>query len=267
MHTELKTALWLETDLRKALENKEFTVYYQPIISMVNNKIIGFEALVRWNHPERGFLSPLDFMTVAEETGLIIPIGEWVIHEACRQLRQWQEQFPDHRDLTVSVNVSSKVFSLPDFYEVIVKILHETGLAAGSLRLEIVERMLIENPEPAADLLRRLKDLHIRFDIDDFGTGYSALNYLRHFPIDGLKIDRSFISALPSDKNNAEIVKTIIALANNLNLDVIAEGIETTEQMEIYRTMKGGYAQGFFIFRPMDSKAIENILNAKSEMQ
>ena len=264
MQAEVKTALWVETELRKALGNNEFVVHYQPIISMVNNKIIGFEALVRWNHPERGFLSPLDFMTVAEETGLIIPIGEWVIHEACRQLRQWQEQFPDYRDLTVSVNISSKVFSLPDFYEVIVKILHETGLAPSCLRLEIVERMLIENPEPAADLLKRLKDLNVRFDIDDFGTGYSALNYLRHFPIDGLKIDRSFINALTTDKNNSEIVKTIIALANNLKLDVIAEGIETTEQMEMYRTMKGGYAQGFFIFRPMDSKAIENILNAKA---
>jgi EAL domain-containing protein (putative c-di-GMP-specific phosphodiesterase class I) len=160
----------------------------------------------------------------------------------------------------VSVNISSKVFSQPDFYDVITKILHETGLDAGSLRLEIVERMLIENPEPAAALLKRLKELNVRFDIDDFGTGYSALNYLRHFPIDGLKIDRSFINALTYDKNNAEIVRTIIALAKSLSLDVIADCIETTEQMETYRTMKGGYAQGFFISRPVDSEAARNLL-------
>jgi diguanylate cyclase (GGDEF)-like protein len=260
MHAEATTLHQLETELRKAVENNEFTLHYQPIISMENDRIIGFEALVRWQHPQRGIIPPLDFMTAAEETGLILPIGQWVIREACRQMRQWQEQFPEYKTLTVSANVSSKVFSQPDFYEVIEKILLDTGLEASRLRLEIVERMLIENPEPAAALLKRLKDLKVQFDIDDFGTGYSALNYLRQFPINGLKIDRSFIEALASDKNNAEIVKTIIALAHALNLDVIAEGIETTEQLEIFRTMKGEYAQGFFIFRPMDGKAVEALL-------
>jgi diguanylate cyclase (GGDEF)-like protein len=260
MHAEATTLHQLETELRKAVENNEFTLHYQPIISMENDRIIGFEALVRWQHPQRGIIPPLDFMTAAEETGLILPIGQWVIREACRQMRQWQEQFPEYKTLTVSANVSSKVFSQPDFYEVIEKILLDTGLEASRLRLEIVERMLIENPEPAAVLLKRLKDLKVQFDIDDFGTGYSALNYLRQFPINGLKIDRSFIEALASDKNNAEIVKTIIALAHALNLDVIAEGIETTEQLEIFRTMKGEYAQGFFIFRPMDGKAVEALL-------
>jgi len=264
MHAEATTLLWLETELRRALERNEFTLYYQPIISVEDNKIIGFEALVRWQHPNRGLMLPLDFMAVAEETGLIIPIGQWVVREACRQMRQWQEQFPEHRNLTVSVNISSKMFSQPDFCEVIEEILHETGLQASSLRLEIVERMLIENPEPAAALLQRLKDLNVRFDIDDFGTGYSALNYLRHFPIDGLKIDRSFVNALTSDKNNAEIVKTIIALAQALKLDVIAEGIETIQQLEMYTTMKGEYAQGFYIFRPMDSRAIENLLGTRT---
>jgi EAL domain-containing protein (putative c-di-GMP-specific phosphodiesterase class I) len=151
----------------------------------------------------------------------------------------------------------------PEFYDVIEQILRETGLDAGKLRLEIVERMLIENPEPAAHLLKRLQDLNVRFDIDDFGTGYSALNYLRQFPINGLKIDRSFIKALAFSKNSAEIVKIIIALAHALNMDVIAEGIETTEQLEIFRTMKGEYAQGFFIFRPMDSKSVEDLLSPK----
>ncbi len=264
MHAEATTLLWLETELRRALENDEFTLYYQPIISVENNKIIGFEALVRWQHPNRGLMLPMDFMAVAEETGLIIPIGQWVLREACRQMRQWQGQFPEYRNLTVSVNISGKVFSHPDFYEVIEEILYETGLEASSLRLEIVERMLMENPEPAAALLKRLKDLNVRFDIDDFGTGYSALNYLRHFPIDGLKIDRSFINALTFNDNNAEIVKTIVALAQALKLDVIAEGIETIQQLEMYRTMKGEYAQGFFIFRPMDSKAVENLLTSRN---
>jgi diguanylate cyclase (GGDEF)-like protein len=262
MHAEAKSVLWLETDLRRALGNNEFIIHYQPIISMKSNEIIGFEALVRWQHPSRGLLPPLDFMMVAEATGLIVPIGQWVLLEACRQLRQWQEQFPEYRNLTVSVNISSKIFSQADFYDVIVKILNDTGLKASSLRLEIVERMLIDNPEPAAALLKRLQDLDIRIDIDDFGTGYSALNYLRHFPIHGLKIDRSFISALTTDKNNAAIVKTIIALSHDLSLDVIAEGIETTEQMDAYRALKGGYAQGYFISRPVHATAIENMLNA-----
>jgi len=262
MHAQAARMLRLETELRRAVERNEFILHYQPIIKMEGNEIIGFEALVRWRHPERGLIPPLDFMAAAEESGLIIPIGEWVVREACRQMRQWQEQFPGYENLTVSVNISGKVFSQPNFFEVIAEIIRETGLEPSKLRLEIVESTLIENPEIAADILRRLQELNIRFDIDDFGTGYSALNYLRQFPINGLKIDRSFIEALPSDKNNAEIVKIIIALARALSLDVIAEGIETTEQMELFRNMRGEYAQGFYIFRPMDNTAVEAILGA-----
>ncbi len=263
MQAEAAAALWFETELRRAVERNEFTVYYQPIISMKNNSIIGFEALVRWRHPERGLIAPTDFMAAAEETGLILPIGQWVIREACRQLREWQDHFPEYRNVTVSVNVSSKVFSQPEFYDFVENVLRETGLDPRKLRLEIVERMLIENPELAATLLQRLQDLKVRLDIDDFGTGYSALNYLRQFPINGLKIDRSFIKAITFNRNSAEIVKIIIALAHALSLDVIAEGIETTEQLEIFRKMEGEYAQGFFIFRPMDSKAIEGLLSSK----
>ncbi len=260
MHAEAAKMIRLETELQRAVEKNEFIIHYQPIIRMEGNEIIGFEALVRWQHPERGLIPPPDFITAAEESGLIIPIGEWVVREACRQMRQWQKQFPGYENLTISVNISGKVFSQPNFYEVIENILRETGLEPSKLRLEIVESMLIEHPEIATDILKRLQKLNVRFDIDDFGTGYSALNYLRHFPINGLKIDRSFIEALPSDKNNAEIVKVIIALARALNMDVIAEGIETTEQMELFRDMRGEYAQGFYIFRPMDSTAVESIL-------
>ena len=264
MHAKATAALWVETELRRAVEQNDFVVYYQPIISVEENKITGFEALLRWQHAERGIITPSEFITVAEETGLIIPLGERVIRESCRQLKAWQVQFPSCRELTVSVNVSCKVFSQPDFFDFVKNILEETGLEGSCLRLEIVERTLIENPEPAASLMKRFEDLNVRFDIDDFGTGYSALNYLRHFPIKGLKIDGSFINALTFDKNNTAIVKTIIALGRDLGLDVIAEGIETVEQLDVFKNMEGEYAQGFYLFRPMDSKAAGNHLSLNS---
>jgi diguanylate cyclase (GGDEF)-like protein len=264
MHAKATAALWIETELRRAVEQNDFVVYYQPIISTGENKISGFEALLRWQHTERGIITPSEFIAVAEETGLILPLGETVIRESCRQLKEWQSQFPSCRDLTVSVNVSSKVFSQPYFFDFVKNILEETGLEGRCLRLEIVERTLIENPEPAAVLMKRFGDLNVHFDIDDFGTGYSALNYLRHFPIKGLKIDGSFINALTFDKNNAAIVKTIIALGRDLGLDVIAEGIETVEQLDVFKNMKGEFAQGFYLFRPMDSKAAGDHLSSHS---
>jgi diguanylate cyclase (GGDEF)-like protein len=264
MHAKATAALWVETELRRAVEQNDFVVYYQPIISVEENKITGFEALLRWRHAERGIITPSEFITVAEETGLIIPLGERVIRESCRQLKEWREEFPSCRDLTVSVNVSSKVFSQPDFFDFVKNILEETGLDGSCLRLEIVERTLIENAEPAAAIMKRFEDINVRFDIDDFGTGYSALNYLRHFPIKGLKIDGSFINALTFDKNNVAIVKTIIALGRDLGLDVIAEAIETVEQLDVFKDMNGEYAQGFYLFRPMDSKAAGNHLSSHS---
>jgi diguanylate cyclase (GGDEF)-like protein len=264
MHAKATKALWLETELRRAVEQNAFIVYYQPIISVEENKLTGFEALVRWQHPERGIISPGEFMMVAEETGLILPIGDIVIRESCRQLKAWQEEFPSCRDLTVSVNVSAKVFSQPEFFDTARKILEETGLEGRCLRLEIVEQTLIENPEPAAALIKRFRDLDVRFDIDDFGTGYSALNYLRHFPIKGLKIDGSFINALTFDSNNVAIVKTIVSLGRDLGLDVIAEGIETVEQLDAFKNMKGEYAQGFYLFRPMDGRAARDLLSTQN---
>ena len=264
MHAKATEALWVETELRRAVEQNDFVVYYQPIISVEENKITGFEALLRWQHAKRGIITPSEFIAVAEETGLIIPIGEIVIRESCRQLKAWQVQFPSCHDLTVSVNISSKVFSQSDFFDFVKNILEETGIEGSSLRLEIVERSLIENPEPAAVLMKRLKELNVRFDIDDFGTGYSALNYLRHFPIKGLKIDGSFINALTFDRNNIAIVKTMITLGRDLGLDVIAEGIETVEQMDVFKNMQGEYAQGFYLFKPMDSKEAGNHLSSHS---
>lgn len=260
MHAEASMALQLEMELRRALERGEFTVFYQPIVSVGDDKTMGFEALLRWQHPERGIITPMEFIAVAEETGMIFVLGPWVLREACRQLKTWQERIPGCDGLTVSVNVSSKVFSQPDFGKVVEDILSETGVDGSCLRLEIIERMLIEDAELAADLINRLKKLDVRFDIDDFGTGYSALNYLRHFPIKGLKIDGSFISALASDGNNAKIVETIVTLGRDLGLDVIAEGVETVEQLDIFRSMKGEYAQGYYLCRPMDSMAAEKFL-------
>jgi diguanylate cyclase (GGDEF)-like protein len=260
MHAEATKALLFETDLRRALAHNEFILNYQPIVSMKRNEIIGFEALLRWQHQKQGIMNPSQFIKVAEETGLILSIGPWVIREACRQLKTWKTHFPSYENLTVSVNVSAAIFSQSNFYDLVENILRETGLDGSCLRLEIIERTLIENPEPAAALIKRLGDLDVRFDIDDFGTGYSALNYLRHFPIRGLKIDASFIKALSSDENNAKIVRTIVALGNDLGLDVIAEGIETKEQLEIFRTMQGEYVQGFYLFRPMDSNGVEKLL-------
>lgn len=260
MHAEATEALRLETELRLALDRKELTLYYQPIVSLDRNCIMGFEALLRWLHPERGVLNASQFIGAAEEAGLILSVEQWIIREACRQLKAWQTRFPAHRALTVSVNVSAAVVSRPGFYELIENILCETGLDGSCLRLEIIERTLMENPEQAAALIRRLCKLNVRFDIDDFGTGYSALNYLRHFPVRGLKIDRSFIKALSSDENNAKIVKTIVALGNELGLDVVAEGVESVEQLNVFRTMGGEYAQGFHLFRPMDGNATEELL-------
>ncbi len=262
MHAKATAALWVETELRKALEQHDFVVYYQPILSVEEDKITGFEALLRWQHAERGIITPSEFITVAEETGLIIPIGESVIRESCRQLKAWQTQFSSCRDLTVSVNVSGKVFCQPDFFDFVKNVLEETGLEGRCLRLEIVERTLIENPEPTAALIKRFEELNVHFDIDDFGTGYSALNYLRHFPIKGLKIDGSFINALTFDKNNAAIVKTIIALGQDLGLDVIAEGIEKVEQLDLFKDMKGEYAQGYYLFMPMDGAAAGKYLSS-----
>lgn len=260
MHAEASMALQLEMELRRAVERGEFTVFYQPIVSVGDDKTMGFEALLRWRHPERGIITPMEFIAVAEETGMIFVIGPWVLREACRQLKTWQERIPGCDSLTVSVNVSSKVFSQPDFGKVVEDILSETGVNGGCLRLEIIERMLIEDAELAAALINRLRKLDVRFDIDDFGTGYSALNYLRHFPIKGLKIDGSFITALASDGNNARIVETIVSLGRDLGLDVIAEGVETVEQLDIFRSMKGEYAQGYYLCGPMDGFAAEKFL-------
>jgi diguanylate cyclase (GGDEF)-like protein/PAS domain S-box-containing protein len=255
MYERAVTLLQLETDLRWVLERQELRVCYQPIVSLVTDRLVGFEALVRWMHPERGLISPAEFIPVAEETGLIMPIGEWVLRESCRQVYQWQEQLPVALPLTISVNLSGKQFSQPDLIEQIDQILQETGLKPDCLKLEITESELMQNATAVATLLEQLKALKIQLSIDDFGTGYSSLSRLRQFPINTLKIDRSFISTMSDNGENAEIVQAIITLAHNLGMDVVAEGVETAEQLAYLKTLRCEYGQGYFFSKPLNGEA------------
>jgi diguanylate cyclase (GGDEF)-like protein len=219
MHHRALASLQMETDLRRALERQEFVVNYQPIVSLTSGRIYGFEALVRWYHAERGFISPVEFIPIAEETGLIVSIGEWVLREACHQMRMWQHQLPRHPPLTISVNLSAKQFWQPNLIEQIDTILQETELDSRSLKLEITESVIIDNDESVTAILQQLRDRQIQLSIDDFGTGYSSLSYLQRFPVDTLKIDRSFVSKIGETGENLEIVRAIVTLAHNLAMN------------------------------------------------
>src|SRR5262249_17217432 len=222
-------------------------------------------ALLRWKHPSRGLLHPAEFIPLAEETGLIIPMGHWVVSEACRQMQAWQPILPVTSTF-MSINVSSKQFLQLDLVEQITRILTETGLAPGSLRLEITESVILENTEPVKTVLQRLKTLGIRLSIDDFGTGYSSLSYLHRFPIDTLKIDRSFVDQMGADVESAAIVQTIITLAHHLRMEVIAEGLETTEQLTQLRALDCEYGQGYLFFNPADCESVQSFLKARPRM-
>lgn len=260
MHARALGQLQIETDLRRALQREEFRIFYQPIVSTESRQVRGFEALVRWEHPEQGLLSPVRFMQVAEDTGLVIPIDQWVLRHACQRLREWQEAFPMNPLLSISVNLSGKQFAHPDLCEKVRTILDETGVIPLSVKLEITESSLVENPDAAAQILRQLKDLGVRISLDDFGTGYSSLSYLHRFPIDVLKIDRSFVNRMSVSKNS-EIVRTIIMLASNLGMEVIAEGVETEEQVAQLASMRCDYVQGYLFSQPMRETAVHELLS------
>lgn len=250
----------LETDLRKALERNEFLLYYQPIVSLDNGALIGFEALVRWQHPERGLVPPGDFIPVAEETGMILAIGQWVLTEACCQMKAWQAEFPQNPPLLISVNLSGKQFTQLDFIKVVSQTLRESGLDGHCLKLEITESLLMENVEVITAMLMQIKALGVKLGIDDFGTGYSSLSYLHRFPFDTLKVDRSFVSLVGPQGQNSEIVKTIVTLAHNLNFDVIAEGVETAEQLFQLRAFGCELGQGYFFSRPVSAAKASDLL-------
>jgi len=260
MHAVAMNLLQMETDLRRALERQEFFIQYQPIVALDNFNLRGFEALVRWQHPERGLISPMDFIPIAEDTGQILPIGQWALHEACRQMRRWQRRFPSDPPLFISVNLSSKQFTQPDLLEEVKEILDDTKLDPRSLKLEITESVVMENIDTATEMLRQLRALGVQLSIDDFGTGYSSLSYLHRFPIDTLKVDRSFVMRMVDNNENIEIVRTILMLAQNLGMDVVAEGVETKEQLALLRKLGCENGQGYFFSRPVSVGGAEKII-------
>ncbi len=253
MHTRAVALLKLENDLRRAIEREEFCVHYQPIIALETEALVGFEALVRWNHPERGLVTPDEFISLAEETGLITEIGLWVLREACTQLRTWQSAL-GRDSLTMSVNLSGKQLTQTNLIKQIESTLRQTGLNPTWLRLEITESVVMENAELATNTLLQLRKLGVHLSIDDFGTGYSSLSYLHRFPVNTLKIDGSFISRMAKGDENSEIVRTICTLANNLGMEVVAEGVETPEQLELLRGLKCEYGQGYLFSKPLDAE-------------
>jgi diguanylate cyclase (GGDEF)-like protein len=250
----------LETDLQQGIKCRQFYLHYQPIICLKTGELMGFEALVRWQHPTRGFVSPGEFIPLAEETGLIIPLGDWVLQEACRQLAFWQEEFPHFSSLSLSVNLSGIQLKQLDIIETIEKICKDAGVNGDRLKLEITESVLMENAVAARSVLERLQARQIRVCLDDFGTGYSSLSYLHRLPINTLKVDRSFVGNLELDDKNLNIVKAIITLAQSLGLDVIAEGVETFQQVEVLRSLGCEYGQGYYFSRPLDEKAAIDFL-------
>lgn len=263
MHTQAVTRLKLETDLRRASDRQEFLLYYQPVVSLQSGRIAGFEALLRWQHPQRGLILPGECLPVAEEIGLLIPIGEWVIQNASRQLRAWQVEFPVAPPLSMSVNLSCKQFlQSGELLTIVDEMLKTTGLDPRSLALEVTETVMMENAEAALATLAQLKDRQLRISIDDFGTGYSSLSYLQRLPIDNLKIDQSFVAHMKPAGEGLEIVRSIITLAHSLGKQVIAEGIETGEQLALLRSLGCDYGQGYLFSKPMEPEAVRKLMAA-----
>jgi diguanylate cyclase (GGDEF)-like protein len=251
MHQRIVQQMQLETDLRHAIERGEFRLHYEPIVELHTARIIGYEALLRWQHREQGLLSPTVFLQVAEETGLMPQIDEWVLHQACRDASWWQTALPFGAGLSVSVNVSASGFSQPDFVSRVGKALRESGLRPRDLRLEVTESAAMREAERSTAIMTELRELGVRISLDDFGTGYSSLSYLQRFPVDTLKIDRSFVLGLSRNDENREIVRTIVNLGRTLKLDVIAEGTETADQIAYLDNLQCGFGQGYFFSRPV----------------
>jgi EAL domain-containing protein (putative c-di-GMP-specific phosphodiesterase class I) len=256
MHRRAVERLQLESALRQAVEKKEFVLHYQPIISLRDKHIVGFEALLRW-HSQSGLVEPNVFIPVAEQTGLIIPIGDWVLREACMQLRRWQERFSYAPPFIVSVNVSARQFSQLDFVNTVSRILQETGIEASNLRLELTESAAMEDPKRTHHMLQELQQQGVRLSIDDFGTVFSSLDQLHRLAVDTLKIDRYFIARMVGDERNQQIVNTIINLAHNLRMKVVAEGAETAEQLTLLDGMACDCVQGYIFSKPLEPKKLE----------
>lgn len=264
MHAHVRARLDLEADLSRALERREFRLVYQPVVSLSGGRIEGFEALLRWQHPERGAVSPAEFIPAAEKTGMILPIGSWVLETACRQLQQWRQHTDGADPLYVSVNLSSRQLARPDLHDKIRALLDETGIEPSALGLEVTESMMIDDASTVIHELEACRQLGIRVHIDDFGTGYSSLSRLHSLPVDTLKIDRSFVSDLGVRPESEGIVQAILTLARTLKLDIIAEGVETEVQVNRLRILGCPNAQGFFLDRPLDAASASRLLRERS---
>jgi EAL domain-containing protein (putative c-di-GMP-specific phosphodiesterase class I) len=258
MRARAVTRLQVENELRRALDREELQLYYQPIHGLGDDRISGCEALVRWEHPERGLVGPDQFIPVAEESGLIIPLGAWVLQRACRQLARWRRSVPGAEDLRITINLSASQVTRPDIVETVADAIAEAGLEPNDIGLEITERVLIEDEQTTADTLRRLQRLGVRLVIDDFGTGYSSLSYLKRYPIEVLKIDRSFVDGIADEESgDLAIVTAIVRMASALGVEVIPEGVETEAQLQALRDLGCQYAQGFLLDRPLPPDELE----------
>jgi EAL domain-containing protein (putative c-di-GMP-specific phosphodiesterase class I) len=249
MDASLQRRRHLELALRRALAAQQFVMFYQPMVDLKSEKITGFEALLRWQHPERGIILPSDFMAVAEEIGIIVPIGYWVLRRVCERARHWQDL---GLNLPVAVNLSASQFHEPALVDELAKILESTNVAAAMIELEITESMVMRDPEGAARVMHALHDMGVRIAIDDFGTGHSSLGYLRRFPIDRLKVDRSFVRDLPHNSDDVAITRAVIAMAHSLRMSVVAEGVELQEQFDALRDEGCDEFQGYYCARPLD---------------
>jgi EAL domain-containing protein (putative c-di-GMP-specific phosphodiesterase class I) len=239
---------------------EEFRVYYQPVVALGTGRLAGFEALVRMRRADGSLVPPAEFIPLTEETGLIVSIGRWVLAEACRQMRDWQRRYPEHPPMQISVNLAGRQFAQPDLVQQIEVVLAETGLDAGSLKLEVTETVLMEHAEAATAVLTKLRVLGIELLMDDFGTGYSSLSYLHRFPLDTLKIDASFVRRMDTDPKAADIVQTIVTLARTLDMGVVAEGVENATQLAQLRALQVDYGQGYHFGRPLDADAAETMI-------
>jgi diguanylate cyclase (GGDEF)-like protein len=262
MHTDALARLQLETDLRRAVEQGEFRLHYQPLVSLHTGRITGLEALLRWEHPQRGLVQPSEFIPIAEETGLIVRVGRWVLNEACRQLRAWQEAHPRPEPLTISVNLSVKQFSQPDLIDQLASAIRSSGIAPGCLSVEITEAALIDKGGAATALLGQIKHIGAQIYLDDFGTGYSSLIYLHRLPIDAIKIDRDLVSTMDTDEKNLRLVRTILTFARIIGVRAEAEGISSAEQLRELRSLKCEHGQGYLFSAPIPHDAVDEVLTA-----
>lgn len=267
MRSQAFSRLEMEQELRTALEKREFQLYYQPILSLKTNQLASFEALIRWCHPKRGLILPGEFLPVAEASGLILSIENWVLNEACVQLKQWHEKYPHYGNVSVNVNVSSRQFAQPNFVRDVVAALHKSGLDPETLKLEITENVLISNYSAANVVFAQLRELGIQLQIDDFGSGYSSLGYLQHFPISAVKIDKSFIDGMGKGRKGTELIRAIVSMTRELDMDAIAEGIETNEQLHELKGLLCTFGQGFLLSKPLNKAAAEEILASQGDRE